>query len=377
MARAPKRGAARVKEEPASPLSSGGLDGAVHPRETARPLGQERAEQRFDAALDAGRLHHAWLIRGPLGVGKATLAYRLARRILSPDGSGDLGPEEALLRAGAHPGFFELRPAWDEKKGRAKGAIGVDEARRLQGFLQMRRPDGGWRVALVDAADDLTTEAANALLKTLEEPPERVLFLLVSHAPGRLLSTIRSRCRALDAQTLTHQACVDAARAAAPGLDEVAADRLALLADGAPGAALRLRAFGGWEGYREALAALATAPSIDRARMAALAKRKSGAPVAEALDPPARLLPLALERLARAAALGADAAAGLAEDERRVLGRIAPDAASASAWAAAAIETRRRIETAQALNLDPTRTLIDIAAHLEGQAHAARAAAAR
>jgi DNA polymerase III subunit delta' len=175
----------------------------VHPRDATRLEGLERAEQAFLDALERGRLHHAWLLVGPDGVGKATFAYRAARRLLGarPEPTyGLLGadPEDPVFRqvAGrAHPDLMVLER--EAEDGKARKSIPVDEARALPEFFSKSPGRAAYRVAIIDTADDLNANAANAVLKTLEEPPERGVLLLVSSRPGALLPTIKSRCRRL------------------------------------------------------------------------------------------------------------------------------------------------------------------------------------
>ncbi|KMO29550.1 XRE family transcriptional regulator [Methylobacterium variabile] len=188
-------------------LEPGEIAGVPRPRERQDLLGQEAAERAFREAIGAGRLHHAWLLGGPRGIGKATLAFRVARHLLARgDGAGvperlDLPPGHPVARQVAglsHPNLVLLR------RQKAPGAktvptqIGVDAARRALHLFAETAADAGYRICIVDCADELNLASANALLKVIEEPPPRSLFLIVSHAPGRLLPTIRSRCRRLN-----------------------------------------------------------------------------------------------------------------------------------------------------------------------------------
>ncbi|KAB2878241.1 MAG: DNA polymerase III subunit delta', partial [Albidovulum sp.] len=230
------------------------VEGARHPRDTVRLIGQEAAETAFLDAYAAGRLHHAWLLTGPLGVGKATLAWRIARFLLAtPEDAGgglfgdaptapeslDVDPAHPVARrlhAGSEGRLFVLRRAWDEERKRLKTVITVDEVRRLAGFLHLSAPDGGRRAVIVDPADEMNAAAANALLKMLEEPPPGVTFLLVSHQPSRLLPTIRSRCRELRLSALSPADLAAAIAAAGATADDGAG--LAVLAGGSVGEAI-------------------------------------------------------------------------------------------------------------------------------------------
>jgi DNA polymerase III subunit delta' len=205
------------------------------PRETTVLFGHQAAEQEFLSSYRSGRLPHSWLISGEAGIGKATLAYRIARFVLAhPDPSAGavrsavslaLDPTHPTVRriaGNAHTDLLVLERVPGES-GALRTVITVDQVRRIVSFFGSTAGEGGWRVCIVDSADELKhPEAANALLKMLEEPPSRSLFLLVSHSPGRLLPTIRSRCRRLILKPLD-AADVAAAATAALGPDADAA----------------------------------------------------------------------------------------------------------------------------------------------------------
>ncbi len=214
---------------------------APHPRETFSFVGHEAEEDAFAEGLRGGRMHHAWLLTGAKGVGKATLAYRVARAALGAKRIGprplDVGPEDQIARrvtALSHPDLFVLRRGLNDR-GKPRREIAVDDARDLGHFFSLAPSEGGMRVAIVDAVDDLNRNAANAILKTLEEPPARSILMLVCHAPGAILPTIRSRCRRLALRTLS-----DEQVRAASGAD----GGIVALAKGRPGRAIALKAQG-------------------------------------------------------------------------------------------------------------------------------------
>ncbi|HEY0106704.1 MAG TPA: DNA polymerase III subunit delta', partial [Rhizomicrobium sp.] len=224
------------------------IEGFAHPRETLRLVGQDQALARAARAIRGGHPPQAWLIVGPPGVGKATLAYRIARYVLAfgatAKGAEDLSvPEREAdamrVAAGSHPGLLVLKRGLNDS-GRLMSEISVHVVRKLAGFFGMTSGAGGWRVAVIDTVDDMNDAAANALLKMLEEPPSRAMLVLLSNRPGRLLPTIRSRCQRLDLRPLD-QAEVEAELAQLLS-DRPAPERTALarLSGGSIGAALRL-----------------------------------------------------------------------------------------------------------------------------------------
>lgn len=261
---------------------------APHPRETQTLYGHDAAERDFLDAWQSGRMHHAWLIGGPEGIGKATLAYRIARFVLAGGEGADglaLPADHTVTRRVAalgHPDLIVVRRAWDEKPKppRFKTVISVDEVRKAIHFFQMSAGAGGWRVAIVDAADEMNIQAENALLKTLEEPPQKSLLLLVSHAPGRLLPTIRSRCRRLLLQPPGRDelfaALADAGQEAAlAALDGKGRDELATHARGSVRRALQLLDGGALAIFREVDAILEAPPGRMDRRIHALADKVS------------------------------------------------------------------------------------------------------
>lgn len=180
------------------------VDGCPHPRSTYDLIGHQHAEQRYLDAYKSGRLHHAWLISGAPGCGKATLAYRMIRHILGGqsllENSLDIpktDPVSQRIDALGHGDFFLLRRPYDPKTKKLKSEIPVDQTRKMRDFYTQKPSEGGWRVCLIDSADELNRNAENGVLKTLEEPPERALIILIANSPGRLLPTIRSRCMPL------------------------------------------------------------------------------------------------------------------------------------------------------------------------------------
>ncbi len=170
-----------------------------HPRFSKTVIGHDAALKLFERELAAGKPHHAWLLTGPKGIGKATTAYHLANRLL---GTGNPDQTRRWIEGRAHPDLFVLeRQLNDAKPRKLKAEISVDDARGLSAFLN-RTSSSGWRVAIVDAVDDLNSESANSLLKLVEEPPDKALIFLINHVPGRILRTLKSRCMRVPMEAL-------------------------------------------------------------------------------------------------------------------------------------------------------------------------------
>lgn len=196
----------RSVENAEAPPEADRAEGCAHPREVYQLLGHELAETRFLTAMRSGRMHHAWLLTGPKGIGKATLAYRMARSLLGGQSlmAGSLNipksdPVAQRVEALTHGNLFVLRRPYDSKLKRFRQDIPVDRVREVSGFFQETAAETGtWRVCIIDSADELNRNSENAILKLLEEPPSNTLFILISSAPGRLLPTVRSRCMNLE-----------------------------------------------------------------------------------------------------------------------------------------------------------------------------------
>ena len=225
------------------------IEGVDHPRRTARLIGQDQALAIVSRALRSGRPPQAWLICGPPGVGKATLAYRIARYLLAY-GASDRGPADlsvpakdpacVQVAAGSHPGLLVLKRSVDPETNKLMSVLSVGEVRRLSGFFGLTSGAGGWRVAVIDTADDMNDNAANALLKLLEEPPSRAMLLVLSNTPGRLLPTIRSRCQRLNLRPLGERDMEAELERLLPEQKAEERASLARLARGSLGAALTL-----------------------------------------------------------------------------------------------------------------------------------------
>jgi DNA polymerase III subunit delta' len=348
---------------------------ANHPRLTRRLQGHQAAEKRLISAFMSGRLHHAWLLAGPRGIGKATLAYRFARFLLAhrdptsltaPPHSLDVAPEEAaakLVAARSHPDLLVVQRAIDSKKDPIKSgkdriaqlrtSISVEDSRDASHFFSLSPAMGGWRVCIVDAADDLNADAANALLKVLEEPPARSVFVIVAHAPGRLLATIRSRCIKLNLEPLATEAVVEVlgsiAAASKTLADKTPADELAAIAalsQGSPGRALNLIGSQGARLFLKFQGVATRPPPFARPALLEIASHLKRADAAEDYSVFADLMSDWIAATARRQALSGGVGA-------------------AQPWARAYQDIGHSIRRANALNLDRRQVLLEAFATIE------------
>ncbi|MGE0213093.1 MAG: DNA polymerase III subunit delta' [Parvibaculaceae bacterium] len=324
----------------------------LHPRHP-RPLrGHAVAERALLQAFSSGKLHHAWLIAGARGVGKATLAYRFARFLLSRSGGAggffgedslDVNPQAPaaqLITARSHPDLLVVERSLDREGKRLKAQISAEDARAATEFFALTPAMGGHRICIVDAADDLNPTAANALLKILEEPPRSALFLLIAHSPGRLLPTIRSRAIALSLSPLATDEVAEVVERLAPGTGPEEIRHAAALSGGSPGRALDLLGSSGARLFLEARPLFGSARSASRKALFEIAG--------------------AMQR--REAAEDYQVFAGLMLDWLAAQGReaaVAGAGGEASAWARLSQEIGHSIREANVLNLDRRQLLID------------------
>ncbi len=350
------------------------LDGAPHPRETQVLFGHAAQEAAFLQAFTSGRLHHAWMITGPKGAGKATLAWRLARFLLAtpeddggmfaapPPTSLDIDPANPVARRLlqlSEPRHFLLRRGPNEKETALSQVITVKEVREMKSFFALSAADGGRRTAIIDSLDEMNPNAANALLKLLEEPPANVTLLLIAHQPARLLPTIRSRCRELRLSPLGAEDLADALTQA--GGEVAPEDRTALaqLSAGSVGEAFRLTNLDGLKLYAGLVRLFSTLPRLDRPQAIAMADLGTLRSAPETFDLLVTLIDLFLARLARQGATGVPVP-DAAPNEAALLARLSPYPAAARAWADLAQTLSARARRGKAVNLDPAALLMDI-----------------
>ena len=351
------------------------VPGAPHPCATRSLVGQRGAEATFLKSIVNGRLHHGWLMTGPKGIGKATLAYQISGFLLgsSIEGIADAAatafesrtlasdPEHPVARrimAGSEANF-KLVTRTLTATGRLSDVIRADDVRSLHTFFGLKSQDRRYRVVIIDAADDMNVQAANALLKVLEEPPSNAVILLIAHQPFRLLPTIRSRCRLLRLLPLEPS---DMARAlvqtGVDPIEDTTAQILVELSSGSVGTAFRMLNAGGVELYKKIIELIASFPQFNRQLALDLVntvtEKKSGDQLVLFFD----VLDIALSRLARRGALGG-ALPSAASQEPDTLARLSPDPQAARHWADAAAQVNALSRTGLEVNIDPSALILD------------------
>jgi DNA polymerase III subunit delta' len=342
------------------------------PRANPDLLGHEASESALRRLFESGRMPHAVLMTGPRGIGKATLAYRFARFVLVHGGTGieaglpaendrilAVPPDCGVFRrvaSGGHADLLAVERAYDPRRRRLRSEIIVEEAREIAAFLHRTPAEGGWRVVIVDGADEMNRSAANALLKILEEPPRRALLLLVAHSPGRLLPTIRSRCRRFPIMPLPPEIVSQLLETSRPDLPHAQSSALVALAEGSIGRALDLIEAGGVELYEAILALLSREQGVDPAALHALADRLARGEADNAYHAVEEMLSHLLAEIAVRAAGGNSGRWPRSESEQvlRRLGNRAP----AARWAELREQVAAIFARADALNLDRKQTIL-------------------
>ncbi|MBL8629358.1 MAG: DNA polymerase III subunit delta' [Rhodospirillaceae bacterium] len=359
--------------------------GAPEPRANPFLTGHEAASNAYLQAWEGGRLAHAWLIAGPRGIGKATLAYRMARFALAQtDGSsaGDMfgTPPPKTLEMSAsdpifrkvqslgHRDFLAIERGWsDAKQTTRKTVITVDDVRQLGAFMHSTPLDGTWRAVVIDAADEMNTNAANAVLKILEEPPDRALLFLVAHNADRLLPTIRSRCRRLDLRPLSQGQVQTLIGRYRPDIKAADTPALAALADGSIGRALELADEGGIQLFTDLIGLLQDAPKFSIAKLHALGDQ---ALKGDAFRTLTGLLAWWLARMTALAAQNTLAQAPeIIPGERQAAQKLA-GAASPATWAEIWAHITHLAARTEAINLDKKRSLMAALMKVEAAAKA-------
>lgn len=332
------------------------------PRANPDLLGQEEAETTLFSAYAGGHLAHAWLLGGPRGIGKATLAFRFARFLLAA-GDGDtvpasttaplfVSPDHPVFRrvvSGGHADLITIERTVNDRTGKLRSEIVVDDVRRIADFFAHTAAEGGWRVAVVDGAEDMNRNAANAILKILEEPPDRAVLMLVSHNPGRLLATIRSRCRRLTLRPLADPTVASLLARWRPDLSPAEIEAAVRLADGSVGRALTELAAGVVDLHATLVSLLAGLPHLDIVGVSKLGDRLAKTGAEEQFSGACELFRRTLAAIVRRAAGAPPPSLGRAEEE--IVARLAA-AASLDRWLEVWEKTESLLARADSLNLD-------------------------
>jgi DNA polymerase III subunit delta' len=352
--------------------------GVPAPRANPDLVGHEGAERELRHLAEAGRLPHAILLSGPRGIGKATLAFRFARFLLAKSaGPSDSVFEESGLAvdpqsgafhrvaSGGHADLLTVERAYDPRRRRFRSEIVVEDAREIAGFFRLTAAEEGWRIVVIDGAEEMNRTAANALLKILEEPPRRALLLLVSHSPGRLLPTIRSRCRRLPLAELSRPILQQLLKRYRPGLQKPEGEALAELSGGSIGRAIDLADAGGLALYRSLLEILSHMPGADTAELHAFGDKFSRADADDMYRTIQELLSTFLARMVARTARGQLQARATVAGENEAMQRLSSRADPAR-WVGLRQDVEQAFADTDQLNLDRKQALLGAFFAIEG-----------
>lgn len=362
-------------------------DDALNPRRNTHLEGHENAQKLLLDSWNSGRMHHAWLIGGLPGIGKATLAFRMARFVLTkglpaeqemglfgppPDPTSllvDTGSSIChRIAAGGHADLLTVQRTWDEKRKRFKRDLPVEEIRRIAPFLRLTSAEGGWRVVIVDGADQLNPSGQNAILKILEEPPSKALILLIADNVGAMLPTIRSRTRKLALEPLSEVQVKSLLFRYLPDLEEVERTALARLAEGSIGRAMELHTAGGLTLYKAMLGLFDSLPRLDIAQAYAFvdATLRGGNEEANWVAV-TELIGWWLGRIARASARGS-VPAEVVPGEAALVHRLmqgSQRAGNLDRWVEVWENSNHMFAKAESANLDRRQTLMSVLSRIE------------
>ena len=369
------------------------IEGYPHPKVTETLFGHEVAEQEFLNCYKSGKLHHGWLITGAKGIGKATFAWRMAKFLLSQPIDGnqvnglfenssenqtngvDKNFDKAIttrILAESEPRLVVIRKSFDEKRKTFRSSIRVDEVRKLKTFFSLSVSDGGGRVAIIDSADDLNINAANALLKTLEEPPKNTVFLLISHSPQSLLPTIKSRCRELRLNNLMESDLVSALGQINLSIPENDSAIYSLLGSGSVGNSIRLLEHDGANLYRTLLSFLNQLPNLNGLELEKFIGTLSGNKNRSRLELFIELLNMVIARISKAGIVGYNSSDNILNNEKEIFGKLCPNPIIAKKWAELALIQSENLKHGLAVNLDPGSLILDTFFRIEEYARAVR-----
>lgn len=357
-----------------------------HPRMNDLVFGHEKAEREFLDSFNSGRLHHGWLITGPKGIGKATLAWKCAKFLLSEDDSVsndglfgddlsshatslDIDPDKPVIhriKSGGHGGIIATERSVNTKTGKLRNDIVIDDIRKVISFFSRTSSEGGWRVALIDAADEMNTNAANALLKVLEEPPEKSILFLIAHSPGKLLPTIKSRCRTLELNALSGDSVRSMLAHKYADMDTATMNTLAALAAGAPGRAIQMEQLGGAAIYTKTFKAISSVPNLNIPEIHSLAGEYASIKADAEYRLFIQIFTAFIERITKAAVIE-DQSREIIEGENQQLSRISL-MARVDKWLELWEKVGHLIQRADAVNLDRKQVIVSLFSELKATA---------
>ena len=369
------------------------IEGYPHPKFTETLFGHQMAKQEFINCFKSGKLHHGWLITGTKGIGKATFAWQIANFLLtqpicppelnglfknsveSQNGIMDGNLRKAItarILAESEPRLAIIRKSFDEKRKTFRSSIRIDEIRNLKTFFSLSVSDGGSRVAIIDCAEDMNINAANALLKTLEEPPKNTVFLLISHNPLSLLPTIRSRCRELRLSSLTEKDLTSALRQLNLNIPEDDIEIYSLLGSGSVGNSIRLLENDGAGLYRMVLSFLNQLPNLNGFELEKFIGTFSGIKNRSRLELLIEILNLVIARISKAGITGHSSSIQILEDEKEIFLKLCPNPNTATRWAELALTQSENLKHGLTVNLDPGSLILDTFFRIEDCARAVR-----
>jgi len=356
------------------------IEGYPHPKVAKTIFGHETQEKEFIDCYKSGKLHHGWLITGARGIGKATLAWRLAKFILTQPiksfNANSLFSEASLnhqteldenskdsietrILAESEPRLSITRRSFDEKRKKFRSNIRVNEIRRLNSFFSLSVSDGGSRVAIIDCVDDLNLNAANALLKTLEEPPRDTIFFLISNNPESLLPTIRSRCREMRLANLSENNLLSALKQINLTLPEKDKEIYSLLAAGSVGNSIRLLKHDGANLYRSILSFLNELPNLNGFELEKFVSTFEGSKNRDRLELLTELLNIAIARISKSGVVGINVTNQALTHENEIFQKLCPDPTFAKKWAELAQAQSKNLSHGLSVNLDPGSLILD------------------
>ena len=357
-----------IDEAPESDKS----EGCPHPRKTVNLFGHQKAQTEILNALKSKKIHHAWLVCGPKGIGKATLAWKMARTLLTmassavnSDGINSItnlnvaidNPIYKKTLALTEPKLHLLRRNWDPKTEKFRQSITIEDIRALKGFFHLSSTDDGRRIVIIDSADDLQPAGANALLKILEEPPVKTTILIISHNPSRLLPTIKSRCRMLNLKPLDSkdlQKGIDQAL----GTNNKINNNISELANGSIGNAMHLLNNRGLEIYESLCKLFNSLPNLDRPKAIELASELTKKKSDQNFEILISMLNVFINRLALTGA-GASPQVEIMQSEFDILNKLSPNLSSAKIWSEFGQNILNDAIKAKNVNLEPSSVILD------------------